>query len=654
MKKASILLAAALMLPCGILSAAIEMSPLFSDGMILQREAAVPVWGKALPGAEITVSFAGQSKSVKVAPDGSWTLKLEALKASKNPAEMQISGDGELRIKNVLVGEVWLCSGQSNMEMALKKTERGAEEAASASNPCLRAFTMTKNWSFTPTKNYKGRWAEASAKTVPDWSALAYYYGKKLNKELDLPVGLIFSYWSGTTAQAWTPLDALSSVPLLAKFELEYKKNLEKYSPESDKKDNLSPALRAAFAAESSKRFPDPGNMGEKLGWQNPAESTVDWTPVDVPPGWLEDRNIYGSVWFRKDIEIPSAWAGKKLKLNLDVMDDFDVSYFNGVKVGETGKETDSWWLTPRHYNVPEGLAKAGKNTIAVRIFNDYGFGGFTGEASSMTLENEAGETIPLAGVWYRKIELAIKSFPPVKASPANTPSVLYNGMINPLLPYAIKGVVWYQGESNAGAAKEYKVLLPTLIKAWREKWNQGDFPFYIVQLANFMQQKERPGESALAELREAQASALSLPKTGLAVTIDIGEADDIHYRNKRDAGERLALLPLALDYGLKIEYSGPVMKSCVKEKNAVRVSFNHAEKGLSVKGDSLKGFVLGFADGTLVFADAKLEGSTVFVSSPLVKDPVSIRYGWADNPGSNLYNSEGLPALPFRTELLH
>ncbi len=634
-------------------SADVALPDIFSDGMVLQRGIAVPIWGSASPGEDVEVAFAGQSKKTKAAENGAWSVKLDPMEASKTPSDLSVAGKNSIIVKNTLVGEVWLCSGQSNMEMPLKRTLGAEEEAAACSNAALRGFVMTKKWSLTPERAIKGKWQEASPQSCPSWPAVAYYYGKRLNKELDVPVGLLFCCWSGTTAQAWTPLEKLASVPELSHYLKDYKESCEKAKTPQEAKAKDDPKRNASLAAEASKRCVDPGNMGERLGWQKPGESTCDWTETQVPSGWFEDCNICGSVWYRKDVEIPEPWAKGSLTLNLDVLDDFDESYFNGVKVGATGKETDSWWLTPRHYKIPPGLAKPGKNLIAVRVFNEYGGGGFTGEADAMSIENETGETVKIAGQWMRKTELAIKTFPPVKPQLCNTPSALYNSMLAPLTPYAIKGAIWYQGESNAGAAYEYRALLPTLISSWRDAWGQGEFPFHIVQLANFMSRKDKPGQSAMAELREAQAmTAQALPRASLTVTIDLGEEQDIHYRNKRDVGERLALNALALDYGRKIEHSGPIFKSMERRGDKLLVEFEHAGKGLETKdGGPAKGFAICGSDGNFVWADAVIENGKIILSSPSVKKPLEARYAWADNPDCNLSNKDGLPAAPFRTD---
>jgi sialate O-acetylesterase len=664
MKLSKCLLGGFVALSCvAIVQAEVKLAPLFTDGMVLQRDMPVPVWGKADPGEQVTVIFGKQSKDVKAGTDGKWLVKLDSLKASSDPAEMIVKGSNEIVLKNVLVGEVWVCSGQSNMEMGIGNVKDAEKEIADADKPQIRLFLVPKKTEAKPCEAIDSKWVVCSPDTIKKdgwsgFSAAGYFFGREINSNLDVPVGLIGTYWGGTPAQAWTPIDVLEADSDFAHYVEQFKKDPE-----------ISNGFLAKFGRsvndvmkEMQSRVSDSGNNGETEGWQKPGIELSSWETVKIPDGWFTDKtvygsvwvNIYGSVWFRRDIEIPAAWAGKDIVLHLGVVDDFDTTYFNGEKIGAIGKETANWWTVKRDYKVPGRLVKAGANTVAVRIFNDYMDGGFKSGAKDMSisLADGSADDLKLAGDWSRRIENAQKTFPLIPKSRCY-PSSLYNGMIAPVIPFAIRGAIWYQGESNAGQAYEYRKLFPSMIKAWRDKWGQGDFPFYFVQLANFRDVNAQPVESSWAELREAQSLTLGNTfNTNMAVTIDIGEAKDIHPKNKQDVGLRLALCALAGTYGKDVDFSGPVCVSMKIENGAIRLFFDYVGDGLEAKGgEPLTGFSICGADRKFVWANAKIEGDTVLVSSPEVKAPVAVRYAWSDNPVCNLVNDAGLPASPFRTD---
>jgi sialate O-acetylesterase len=366
---------------------------------------------------------------------------------------------------------------------------------------------------------------------------------------------------------------------------------------------------------------------------------------------------IDGAVWFRRVLELPESWAGKDLVLNLTPIDDQDITYFNGKKVGSIGRETPNSYMVPRKYVVPGSLVHGGRNVIAVRVFDSAGEGGFS-RGGAMSIGPNEGEVISLRGAWDYKVELALEPKHPdwgsrpeaVGVSNQNNPSVLYNAMIAPLVPFAIRGAIWYQGESNAGRAYQYRTLFPIMIRNWRSAWGH-DFPFYFVQLANWHANKAEPDESDWAELREAQTMTLREPQTGMAVTIDIGDENDIHPRNKLDVGRRLAAWALAGTYGEKVIPSGPLFDRFTVEGDWVRIRFKHGVGLKTSDGGPVKGFAIAGEDRRFVWADARIDGDAVIVSSPKVLKPVAVRYGWADNPIANLYNGAGLPASPFRTD---
>ena len=417
-----------------------------------------------------------------------------------------------------------------------------------------------------------------------------------------------------------------------------------------------NPEAQKAFAArldawEKANYPQDTANDGASQGWQKPATATGDWKRMDLPQQWEKaGLALDGAVWFRRFVEIPATWAGKDLRLSLGALDDFDVTYFGGEEIGRTGKETPGYWSVPRKYTVPARLASAGRNLIAVRIFDHFGGGGFNGQVPDLWIAPSDGSApvIPLAGPWDYRVERSLPlSNPDFSAQPRapsadnpNSPSVLYGAMVAPLTPFAIRGVIWYQGESNAGAAYQYRTLFPTLIRDWRRAWGGGDMPFLYVQLANYLQRSGQPVDSTWAELRDAQLLALALPKTGMAVAIDIGEANDIHPRNKTDLGHRLALWALADTYGKPVVKSGPLYDVFVPEGAALRVRFKYAAGLTTRDGQPARGFAIAGTDRVWRWAQARIESDSVVVSSPDVPLPVAVRYAWADNPEATLVNA--------------
>jgi sialate O-acetylesterase len=405
----------------------------------------------------------------------------------------------------------------------------------------------------------------------------------------------------------------------------------------------------------------DTGNEGVGRGWAGPELDDSDWKTMELPQYWEKaGLDVDGAIWFRRTLEIPADWTGRDLVLTLGSIDDFDTTYFAGAQVGATGRETPGYWSHPRRYTLPGSAVRAGRTVIAVRVFDRAGEGGFGGPASAMRLELAAGDgaqPILIAGTWRYQIERGVPSVTPdwgsqpVAPDQQGAPTTLYNAMIAPLTPYAIRGAIWYQGENNAGRAFQYRTLFRALIRDWRRAWGLGDLPFDFVQLANFMARPEQPGESEWAELREAQAMALVEPNTGMATAVDIGEAGDIHPLNKQEVGRRLALVALARTYGQAIEYSGPVYRSHAAKGAKVRLRFDHAAGLAPRDGTAIKGFAVAGGDRHFVWAQALIDGDSIVVWSDTVPKPVAVRYAWADNPDANLVNGAGLPAPPFRTD---
>jgi len=633
-----------------------KIASIFTNGMVLQQGISVPVWGSASSGSTVTVRFAGQQVLGTADADGCWMVRLAPLTANAAPAVLEaISSDGSIiTLTDILVGEVWVCSGQSNMEWPLTGTFNGGEEIMRAHCPDIRLFTVPQRPSGTPQLQVSGAaWHACSPETVGNFSAVAYYFARELQSRVNLPIGLIHTSWGGTPAEAWTAWDALLEDAATRGIVDAFVRDLPDMA-------NRREAWQRDWEALEEKTR-DKGNTKYSEGWACLEEPSGAWADMDLPGTWQSrGLNHSGIVWFRKTIEIPEAWAGRDLQLAIGATDKSDTTFFNNEQVGSiTMAERADSWSHLRSYTVPGKLVKAGRNVIAVRVHSDKYAGGMTGPTEFMqfTCPDCTGHAaIPLAGTWRYAVEAdyGLVQLPqePVSAEHFKAPSALFNGMICPLLPFAIRGAIWYQGESNADRAVQYRDLFQVLIRNWRKAWGQGDFPFYFVQLANYMARQPVPTQSRWAELREAQTMALALPNTGMAVAIDIGEADDIHPRNKKDVGLRLALNALHSTYGhASVIPCGPLFRSAKREGSSLRISFDHVGGGLVCQGDALRGFAIAGEDGRYVWAEAKIDGDEIVVSSPEIVEPRSARYGWADNPEVNLYNKAGLPASPFRTD---
>ncbi len=637
----------------------VSLPHIFSDHMVLQQQIPINVWGKAEPQEAVSVAFAGQTVKTVADAKGLWSVRLKAqkAKAGQSGQTMTITGKNTVTYTDILLGEVWICSGQSNMQMAVNGTLNAVQEIASAKFPQIRFFTVPNVTGVAPQDDCNGGWTVCSPETVPGFSAAGFYFGRHLHEQLKVPVGLINTSWGGTICEAWTSAEALraklpefnNDLDTLGKPNTTQQQALDAYTKavEGRKK-----ALQVLYAKE------DDLDSAGKIAAENFDDS--QWKSMNLPGNW-EIRglpDLDGIVWYRKTIDVPAAWAGKEIILRPGPIDEVDNAWFNGAYVGGKGRmrtmET-SFWNVPREYHVPGKLVKAGKNVIAIRVFDALGQGGLWGGAGeTMLVELADGSDkahLQLAGDWRYYVDLVLPNIPPNPAGP-NFPSVLYNAMIAPLIPYGIQGAIWYQGESNAGRAKQYQTLLPTMISDWRTRWNQGDFTFLIVQLANFMDRGAAPEESDWAALREAQTmTTTTLPKVGMALAIDIGEAKDIHPKNKQEVGLRLGLAARAIAYKQKLPFSGPVYKSMAVKNGKVELSFLHTDGGLAAKGSALHGFAVCGSEGKYAWAQAKIEGNKVIVWSDTIPQPKAVRYAWANNPDCNLYNGAGLPAVPFRTD---
>jgi beta-xylosidase len=649
---AFVTLAAALVVPPSA-GADVRLPALVGSHMVLQRDAPARVWGWAAPGEVVRVAVAAASRQATADSDGRWSLDLPPQPAG-GPFTMTIAGRNTIRLEDVWLGEVWVASGQSNMEWPLAQA-KGGPEAAAAGCEGLRLFTVAKATSLQAKDDVSGQWAACDASTAPGFSAVAFFFGRELNRALGVTVGLVHSSWGGTPAEAWTSRGALDGEPSLRPLVADFDLALN----DAEARKTFAARLEAW---ERANYHQDVANQGLANGWAKSETGSEGWGRMDLPQTWEKaGLAIDGAVWFRKAVEIPAAWAGQDLRLSLGALDDFDTTCFDGEEVGRTGHETPGYWAVPRHYGVPGRLVKAGRAVVAVRVFDHYGNGGFAGVAPDLWIApaGPAAEKLPLAGPWEYRIERSLRpAMPDFATQPRypspdnpNSPTVLYGAMIAPLTPLSIRGAIWYQGESNASAAFQYRRLFPAMIRDWRRAWGRGDFPFLFVQLANYMARVAEPGDSQWAELREAQAMTLALAKTGMAVTIDIGESDDIHPRNKEDVGARLARWALADTYGRDVVKSGPLYRSSSVEGGAIRLRFEHAAGFATADGAPPKGFAIAGADRKWRWAEARIDGETVVVSSPEVRPPIAVRYAWADNPEATLRNGAGLPASPFRTD---
>lgn len=625
--------------------AEVRLPNIIGSNMVLQREADVPLWGWSNYGEHVRVkaSWGGPELTATRAGAGLWRVKLRT-PAAGGPHTITIRGRNTITLENVLCGEVWLASGQSNMEWPVSLTRNAQHEIAAARHPQIRLFNVANTTAILPRTDCDGSWIECSPQTIAGFGATAYFFGRALHEELHVPIGLIEADWGGTPAQAWISAETLKDWPQFA--EPLRLADLERREPG---------ALEQRSVAETTDWW-DALESREPKHWRQPDFDDSTWSQASVPGEWsnLPDLKTHdGLAFFRCAAEIPHAWVGKPLRLELGPIDDMDTTWVSGERVG--GIESIGFWNKPREYEIPAAIVKNTRLVIAVRVLDPHGLGGFTGRPDQLRLRlahDEQAPPLSLAGVWRYRAGPPMSALPPLPDARffnAGTPTALFNGMIAPLAPFGLRGVIWYQGEANRGAAAEYRTLFPALIADWRRHWGQGDFPFYFVQIAPFRYDGDT-GESAA--LRDAQRSALAVANTGMVVTTDIGDLDDIHPANKQDVGRRLALWALAKTYGRSdLVFSGPLYESMRVEGATVRVRFEHASKGLIARNGPLTHFQIAGADRVFVAATAEIDGADVVVSSARVSQPVAVRFAWSTDAVPNLFNSAGLPAAPFRTD---
>ncbi len=639
--------------------AEIKLSPIFSDNMVLQQKSSTKIWGTADAGKLVTISPSWDKLRYTAQADnnGKWSVKIET-PSYGGPYSITVT-DGKkdkIVLENVMIGEVWLCGGQSNMELSMSDGIIGAavdmKEVSGNSNIRILhiANAQSRDEAENPTLVGDG-WRTCEGNDLEKFSATAFYFGRELSRNLDIPVGLIESCWGGSRIEPWISRESVNLAPATASEMLSPDDEFDEESFE-EKMEKWDKALSGHCASM---------NDGKAL-WAAKKLDESSWAEINVP-GTIEEQgfDFNGIFWLRKTIDIPKEWEGKKLTLNLNAIDDYDYTYFNGVCVGH-----EEGYTTKRVYTVPAKLVKAGKAVIAIRIFDIEGEGGIYCDKGLISIGPDRDNTIKLDGRWKLRLDITddmVPAMPQSRLSYFTTPCLMYNAMISPLVGYAIKGAIWYQGCSNVDQAEEYNTLMPLLIYDWRSKWGY-DFPFYITQLANYLKVQTGAEESDWALLREAQSqTAANVAGSGLAVLIDVGEADDIHPKNKYDVGKRLALNALAKEYGKHVIYSGPTFEDYTIEGNSIRVRFSHCDGGLKTadyiykefrpefKISKVEGFYIAGPDHIFHKAEAVIDGDSVIVSSSEVVCPIAVRYAWANNPVCNLYNGAGLPAVPFRTD---
>lgn len=627
-------------------NAQIRLPQLVANGMVLQRDAPLNIWGWAAPGEQISMKFKGKQYKTTADAKGNWNLWLSPMHTG-GPYNMELSASNKIKLEDILIGDVWFCSGQSNMVLNMERLkERFPQEIAAANYPQIRNFFVptAANISGIQPDLPTGKWVSANPKTVLTFGGVTYFFAKKIYEKYKVPIGIINSSVGGTPIQAWISEQGFSALP-------KYTERIRQLRDTA----YLNPLLRKdeqnKLAAQKPAPVVDKGLTGEKP-WYDEAYEAQGWHKYWLPGYWNDQgiKGLNGVVWFRKELDLPQSVSGKAGKLMLGRLVDADETYINGKQVGRT-----TYQYPPRRYEIPAGLLRPGKNLIVVRLSNFSGKGGFVPDKPYYLLAGEG--KIDLRGDWQYEVGQVFgpaDAPPPTQVVAQNEPAGLYNAMVAPALKYAIKGVLWYQGESNAGSPGDYHPLMKALIADWRNKFQMLDMPFIYAQLPNFNEVEYTPGEGSWALIREAQLKTLGMPNTAMSVNIDAGEWNDIHPLDKKTVGERMALAADHLAYkDLKVVGSGPLLESSKVEGQNIILTFNHTGSGLVAKGTGeLKQFAIAGADKKFVWAKAVIQGNQVLVSSPKVENPKYVRYAWADNPaGANLYNQEGLPASPFRTD---
>lgn len=626
----------------------------FKSHLVLQQRRPNPIWGRDRPGQPIRVRVKELDLRVSTVADadGGFSVSCPPLPAG-GPYTIVIEGSSEVVLQDVVWGEVWLASGQSNMEWTVGASASPDEAIANADDPLLRVLKVERRAAWEPTHQARGAWERTSPDSVSSFTGVGYYFARQLREHLRVPVGVIDCSWGGTAITSWMSRSALRSI--LPKVDAE----IAALRAELPQVDRQRAAYQEVLAAWESRSFPrDPPNSADSKGFARPEFDDTDWNSLRLPAFWQHHgMSFNGVVWFRREVTVPEAWAGRDLVLSLGAIDDFDHTYVNGELVGSHPAGTPEAFQIPRRYPVPGRLVRAGRNLIAVRVFDHFGEGGFAGPARALRLElaDASAPALPLGGAWRMFAEHPIPLVPasvwttypapPILLTPQHIPGSLHNGMLAPVLPYALSGVLWYQGESDVDDHADYTRRQIALIRDLRSHFSNDALPFFLVELAGFR------GGPHWPLLREAQQRARVDSAVHLATARDIGDADDIHPRNKQEVGRRLALVARAEVYGHDVVARGPELERAAFRDGAAHLSFRFAE-GLRSRGvNRVAGFELAGSDGVFHAANAEIVGESVRVSASEVPHPTHVRYAFSDTGEGDLENGAGLPALSFRTD---
>jgi sialate O-acetylesterase len=646
----------------------IILPKIFGDNMILQRDKQVIIWGRATTkGEKVVVRIAGRTYRTRAEADSTWRVILPPTPANGQNYILEVNGNNKISFRNVIFGDIWICSGQNNMDMPLNKSENGQRELLKAEFPMIRLFTMKRRYSTKPQHDVESEdgWQFCDIETASHFSAVGYYFAKDIFSQTRIPIGLIQATHNGSKIESWLSADVLKTFPELK----------EKVETIESHPNYLAEKKQAFEDINVRKWFDRLESLDEGFrdsagaGWESPELNTKDWSEMYQPRVWSakghELADYSGSVWFRKRFVVPPFFKSRDLVLSLGALHDYDFTYINGKKVGQTYVAE-----TNRQYRIPKEYLKEGDNEVVVFSIHFGGEGGFSGIADQMYIRSADKEDpirYSLAGNWKFKVGFQLldsKNIPtyPVFRGERNEPTLLYNAMIAPLHKFAIRGFLWSQGEANVGVGKsrQYQAYFQTLIQDWREKWQQAgvieDLPFLFTQLSGYGKPSKNPSESSWAELREIQAVTSKMKNVAMIATIDLSEGENMFFKEKHEVGRRLASQALKMCYERRNTiFTGPILElPPIFDGNKIKLTFKMAGNGLITKNQHgfLEGFAIAEENGKFQWAKAEITGyNTVVVSHPEMKKPMYVRYAWGDNPAASLANKDGFPAQPFRTD---